>query len=250
MGSDGFFTGATAAYLYGLDSIDVPARISVARYSGARGPDWIKVNRLKPDDLPAKRWVKGFRVASVERVLAECCSDVSPRRVGRAIDDALRRRLTTLDRLRKFAEGWGRGRRGARVLRNLVQGRDTRDESVRSTFESKMLVILRRLGEHRFAPNFEVRVDGKKYYLDFFFPVAALGIECHSFRWHMGLHDADARRDRRIRSLGIEILYFTWDDVCYHAAEVEHEIRQAIARRLSIFSADLSSEGTFVEKKR
>ena len=123
------------------------------------------------------------------------------------------------------------------MLGRLVMGRDDRDERVRSIFESRMLAILRRIREHRVVPNFEVRVSGDRYFLDFFFPAARLGIECHSFRWHIGQHNADARRDRRIRSVGIEILYFTWDDVCFHADKVEREIRSAIDRRLAILSA-------------
>lgn len=236
-GDDGFFNGPTAAYLLGLDGIERPERIWVARYSGVKAPPWIRLSRLERDDAPPTRWVNGFRICHVERVLAECAGAVPVRQAGRAFDDALRRRLTTLDRTQKFVHEWGRGRRGGKVLRTLVQGRDPRDERVRSMFESKMLAILRRIRGHSFVPDFEVVVENRRYFLDFYLPAARLGIECHSFRWHMGLHDDDARRDRRIRSLGIEILYFTWDDVAFHAAEVEREIRGAIARRAATFSA-------------
>jgi very-short-patch-repair endonuclease len=108
---------------------------------------------------------------------------------------------------------------------------------VRSIFESRMLAILRRIREHHFGPNFEVTIQSDRYFLDFYLPAGALDIECHSLKWHAGRHNADARRDRRIRSAGIEILYFTWDDACFHAEEVEHEIRAAIARRVAISSA-------------
>ena len=49
----------------------------------------------------------------------------------------------------------------------------------------------------------------------------------------MGQHNADVRRDRRIRSSDIDIIYFTWDDVCFHDGEVDRDIRAAIARRLA-----------------
>ena len=248
MGDDGVFNAATAAYAHGLEGIEAPVRISVARHSGVSTPGWIKVGRLDPNDVPPSCWIKGFRVCRVERTLAECCEELPARQVGRAIDDALRRRLTTLDRLKEFAEGWGRGRRGARVFRSLLRGRDERDERVRSTFETRMLTILRRIREHRFAADFEVLVGETRYFLDFYLPAAALGLECHSLRWHLGRHDADARRDRRNRSLGIEILYFTWDDVCHHSREVEQEIRDAIQRRLATSSTIIPSEGKLVEE--
>ena len=249
MGDDGVFNAATSAYLYGLEGIEPPRRISVARYSGIGAPSWIKVSRLAPDAARSARWVNGFRVCSVERSLAECCAVLPARQVGRALDDALRRRLTTLDRLWQFANQMGKGRRGAVVFRSLLRGRDERDERVRSTFESKMLTILRRIRRHHFVPDYEITFDDARYFLDFYLPSAALGIECHSLKWHLGRHDADARRDRRIRSLGIEILYFTWDDVCHHQDEVEREIRTAIERRLATFSTKIPYTGRIVEKK-
>ncbi len=249
MGDDGVFNAATSAHLYGLEGIEPPRRISVARYSGVSGPPWIKVTRIAADSVRSMRWVNGFRVCSVEQALAECCAVLPARQVGRALDDALRRGLTTLDRLWKFADQMGKGRRGAVVFRSLLRGRDERDERVRSTFESKMLAILRRIRGHHFFADYEIKFDDSRYFVDFYLPNAALGIECHSLKWHVGRHDADARRDRRIRSLGIELLYFTWDDVCHHADEVEKEIRAAIKRRLATSSTKIPYQGRIVEKK-
>jgi very-short-patch-repair endonuclease len=232
MAYEGFFNGTTAAYLLRLDGIPKPDRISVARQAGYEAPGWLKVCRLETSDNPSTRWVQGFRISSPERALAECISLLPTRQVGRALDDALRRRLTTLDRMWSFLETSWKGRRGARVLRELLRMRDDRDEKVRSCFETKMLAILRRIRKHRFVPDFGVEVDGERYFVDFYLPAAGLGIECHSFRWHMGRHNSDVRRDRAIRSLDIEIIYFTWDDVVFHAREVEREIRGAIARRM------------------
>ena len=61
-----------------------------------------------------------------------------------------------------------------------------------------------------------------------------LGIECHSVKWHGGEQSqADVQRDRRSRALGIELLYFGWDEVEWEYAGVEREIRAAVRRRLS-----------------
>jgi very-short-patch-repair endonuclease len=247
---DGFFNDQTALHIYGLDGIEAPKRIGVARQTGLNGPDWIKVSRIDAGDRPSIRRVKGFRVCSVERALAESCGNLPPRRAGKAIDDALRRRLTTLDRLKTFSDRWGKGKRGARLFRELVRARDARDEQVRSSFETKMLAILRRIKEHHFLPDHHVLHGKKSYYIDFYLPAAALGLECHSRRFHLGNHTEDARRDRYIRSLGIELLYFTWEDVCYHAEEVEREVRDAIERRIStFFSSGVPESGISLEKK-
>ena len=118
----------------------------------------------------------------------------------------------------------------------MLLGRDEHDEKVRSRFESKMLAILRRVLGHGFIPDFDILIHGRRYVIDFYCPHARLAIECHSFKWHIGRHNADAKRDRDISSTGIEVLYFTWDDVCFRATEVEREIRAAISRRSTLFS--------------
>lgn len=228
---DGYFFGPTAACLLKLAGIERPVRISVARHSyGSDYPTWLSIHRLQRDDQPGLRRTRGHKICCVERVIAECCGELLPTQVGRALDDALRRRLTTMPRLVSLLEEWS-GRKGVRVLRGLIGGRDDRDGKTRSLFESKMLSILRRVPGARFMPDFEVAADGARYFLDFYCPEAGLGIECHSFKWHIGRHNEDARRDRRIRALGIELLYFTWDDVIFDPEGVEQEVQAAIARR-------------------
>ncbi len=243
MGDEGFFHGTTAARLLELDGVIPPDVIAVARYAGFASPPWIRIHRLRPVDTPPIRRVSGFRIPSIERILIDSAATLPVRRIHLPLDDALRRHLTTVDRMKTYLAGPGRGRRGAKALRLLIQERDETDEKVRSGFESKMLSILRRIKEHRFLANFEIFVNGARYFLDFYCPAARFGIECHSFRWHVGRHNADAKRDRDIRSLGIEVIYFTWDDVRLRAREVEEEIRAALGRRLALPFQEIHLDG-------
>lgn len=231
LGETGHFNGVTAGHILRLDGIDQPKRIGVARYSLPRVPPWLVVRRLQPNDRPAIRRLNGFRIPHVERVLAECAADLPSRTLALVLDDALRRRLTTLDRMWAFLDGWKHGRRGATALRKLMTDRDDRDERVRSKFETKMLAILRSLKDHRFDADFEVVAGGDRYVLDFFCPAARLAIECHSLTWHMGKHNSDAERDRLIRAEDIDIIYFTWDDIRLRPGRVKRDILKAIARR-------------------
>ncbi len=94
-----------------------------------------------------------------------------------------------------------------------------------------MLRILRRIGES-FIPDHKVEAGGRKFFLDFYIPSAAIGIECHSMKWHgPSRHNNDARRGRFLASLGIELLYFTFDDLTVRPHEVESELKSAIKRR-------------------
>lgn len=230
LGADGYFFGQTAAHILKLDGIRRPDRIGVARHMLKSHPPWIYFHRLDPTDRPALRRVDGHKVCRTERVLAECCGEMSPDEVGRALDDALRRRLSTLDRVRAFTNEWA-GRKGVRVLRQLCEERDDGHSRVRSAFESKMLTLLRRFRGHRFVPDFELRVGDRRYFLDFYCPELQLGIECHSYKWHIGMHNEDARRDRQIGAAGIDILYFTWDDVRLDSTGVLRDIQAAVDRR-------------------
>lgn len=120
MGPDGHYCGPTAIYLYGLDGAERPDRFNVALHTGGGHP-LVKVHRLAPHDRPPTRGLDGLRVVRLERALAEMVAARPPPLVGRALDDALRKKLTTLPRMKWFLETeWGRGRRGTRVQRHRL----------------------------------------------------------------------------------------------------------------------------------
>lgn len=233
LGTSGHFVSTTAGHLFGLDGVRCPGRITVARTSVPPTPNWLKVIRLSRTDRPHLRTVGGRRVPPVERVLLGLAADLPRSDAGRALDDALRRRLTTLDRLNAMLKAdAGQGRKGAGVLRSLLETRDLRDEKVRTLFETRMLRILRRVDTFVSADH-EVRVTGERFVLDFYLPEVLLGVECHSIRWHLGdeAFKRDVRRHRLISSAGIELLFFTWDEVMTAPARVEAEVRAAVERR-------------------
>ena len=68
--------------------------------------------------------VKGIPVTTIERTLVDLGAVVSGSPVAMVVDDALRRRITTLGKLtRCLAESGGRGRRGAGVIRPILADR-------------------------------------------------------------------------------------------------------------------------------
>lgn len=74
---------------------------------------------------------------------------------------------------------------------------------------------------------------GKKV-VDFYLPDPEIALECHSRRWHgFGRVGPAVRRDRAIRGLGLEVLYFDWDDVVVTDRLTEREIRDAVDRRMA-----------------
>ena len=204
MGSDGYLSGPMAAYWLGLQGVPHPERITIVTTRSARPPGWLVETRKRSGRLPEIKRVDGLPLSPVEQVLLECAAQLSRSRTGAIVDDALRRGLTDLAKLHAFLGSLGAGCRGKSVLARVVAARDDRDARVRSLFETKMLRILRSIPGLGFVADHSVTVGGERYVLDFYIPGAALAIECHSFQWHMGRHDRDARRDRAIKSLGIE----------------------------------------------
>jgi hypothetical protein len=95
-----------------LDGVS-PGWIEVVIPSGmkARG---VVTHRLRRDDRPGSMWVRGFRATNVERTLLDLFSVLPQRGAELALEDALRRRLTTLNRLWDlYREVGGPGRNGS-----------------------------------------------------------------------------------------------------------------------------------------
>lgn len=233
LGDRGHFYGPTAAHILRLRRAGAQEKIEVAMGTGA-SCGALRVRRIT--DRPQLRKVCGLKIPATTRVLLECATSLPPRETGACLDDALRRRMVTVQRMNAYLDDTGgRGARGTKTLRALLRSRDKLDEKVRTTFETKMLRILRRCASGGISPDHIFVVRGNTYYVDFYLPHPRLAIECHSLEWHFGEErlESDARRDRDLKSIGVEPLYFTWDEVSFHPESVATEIREAITRRLS-----------------
>lgn len=210
-----------------IDKVEIYVRTSTDRKG-------LAVRRLTDADRPRIVNIRGIPVAATERTLFDLSAVLAPARVGLAIDDALRRRLTTLERLwLHLHHQGGRGRKGSASFRKLLEARDARDPQLRSAFEAQMRRVLKRIRDADAVPNFRVQVGGEVFYLDFFYPAHRLAIECHSLKWHAGQDwlKQDMRRMRALQSVGISVLYFTWDETYFEAERVESEVREALRRR-------------------
>ena len=69
-------------------------------------------------------------------------------------------------------------------------------------------------------------------HLDLAMPSLQIGVECQSWKWHATptARAADARRRRRLKSMGWEIVEVWWSDLD-HLDEVVDELRALIDRR-------------------
>lgn len=156
----------------------------------------------------------GLRVTDVTRTIADLGAVVESEALEVALDDALRRRLTTVPRLQDAVARWGRrGRSGVGTLRSVLAARDLVDDLTDTGFERRLLRILREAGlptpstQHRLHDGqglFVMRFDAA--YVD-----VRLGIEADSERWHMDRRRFVADRTKRAcaESLGWHVLALT-----------------------------------------
>lgn len=155
---------------------------------------------------------RGIPVTSVARTLCDLTAVCSPNQVGRALDDALRRKLVTLGRVRAvFDDLATRGRRRSTVMRALLDERGPSFHPGGSDPEVRVVRVLVAAGLPRPVQQHRVQVDGRTFRLDAAFPEYRVGIEYEGFEFHVGRSAFDDRyeRDRLLKRARWLIVYVT-----------------------------------------
>ena len=131
-----------------------------------------------------------------------------------ALDDALRRNLTSPPRLRWFLHSLsGKGKKGSRTLRDLVDDRMDGSAIPESVLETRLWKPLSRLGVPE--PIRQHPVAEGRYRIDFAFPHAMVAVEAQSFRWHSSRSswERDIDKANMLTGLGWTVIYVTWSDL-------------------------------------
>ena len=155
--------------------------------------------------------VAGIPTTTPTRTLIDLGAVVREEALELALEDALRRRLTSPARIEwRLAELCTRGRNGCATLRHLLQER----EGVRPTesaLETRVARLIRKSDLPEPVRQFEVR-DGDRFVarVDFAYPAELVAIEADGFRWHSGRRDWE--REIRWRN-GLQALGWTLVDV-------------------------------------
>jgi very-short-patch-repair endonuclease len=125
----------------------------------------------------------------------------------------------------------GKGRRGAGILRELLEHRgDTRPTE--SPLETRLARLLRRARLPRPVAQYEVVRDGAFVArLDFAYPELRVGIEVDGYRYHSSRSawQRDIERANALARLDWKLLRFTSDDLAGRTKQVVREIRTTLA---------------------
>jgi very-short-patch-repair endonuclease len=173
--------------------------------------------------------VDGLRVTTPERTLLDCCSVLPALIVAKALESAIRKRLTTEERIyATLVEKGGRGVKGSKKLRWILAERIS-DTTTASGSESELLYHMRMallplpILEQEFFS-----ADGQRMVPDFYWPNRHKAVEVDGLDAHDSADklDRDLKRQNALMDLGIELRRFSAREVRRNPQGVVGQIRQ------------------------
>lgn len=177
--------------------------------------------------------VAGIPVTSPTRTLLDLGAVVEETVLETALEDALRRGLTSPARIRWQLQTQGqRGRAGTAALRRLIAIR-SEQPAAESALETRLARWFRStklpppVRQHRLVVDDRVIAR-----FDFAYPDKKLAIEAHSFMWHSGRDRwvKDVQRERLVRMAGWDVMYVVDEDL--RRGALEEQIAERLGLRL------------------
>jgi very-short-patch-repair endonuclease len=181
-------------------------------------------DRTIVDQIPA---------TTIERTIFDLASVCSPFTVELAIDNSLRRELSTLDALgAMLCRVAKRGRKGTQLLRSLLAERDPLYAPTESERELMLVRVLREHGLPEPERQFSIHDDNGNFIArpDLVYRDLKVAMEYDSYQHHVGKAALvrDSRRRNAMTAIGWVILVATAEDVRYqNGAQFARQVREA-----------------------
>ncbi len=209
-GRDALISGTTAAFLWEIPGFG-PRPIHISRPHQAthrRSPlAIVHHSRLLPAHHGSR--LDGIPLTSVARTLFDLAGWIHPKRVERALETTLHRRLVTQDQiLAVLSDLCEHGRGGTVLMRQLLLARGVGYVPLESGLEADFLALLAEAGME--LPERQVDLGGECWVgrVDFYYRSIRLVIEIDGEAFHTSKLDRehDARRDAALRAAGFRVL--------------------------------------------
>lgn len=203
----------SAAWLWRLAGFETPDQleITVPRRRRARLPG-VQVHDSRVTGRAHRAVHHSIPVTSPARTLCDLTACCGLGAVARAVDDALRRKLTTVKKIeRVFLDLANQGRRRSTFMRALLEERLEGFEPGDSPPEGKLYRWIVGAGLPMPRMQHWVRVGRHRYRLDLAYPEQKIGIEYDGWDAHRTRtsFDSDAERDVILEDAGWRMLHFT-----------------------------------------
>jgi very-short-patch-repair endonuclease len=161
--------------------------------------------------------VDGIPATRPARTLLDVAAVAPLHVVEEALDDALRRKLVSVSRMRwQLRESGAMGTPGRTVMRALIAARSQTADVPQSVFETRLLRVLKAAGLPEPVLQHEIRDrDRLVAVVDFAYPDARLAIEAEGYRWHSGRtrFERDLARRNALTALGWRVIHVSWSDL-------------------------------------
>jgi very-short-patch-repair endonuclease len=188
------------------------------------------IRRVDAHVLPELTMARDVPVTSPRRTILDLAGKRDPLTES-ALDHSIGKGLTEIGELWLYLEQeWMRGRRGVRIMRDLLIPRTLGQAPTQSEMEIMFLKIVRNAGLPEPVTQHPVQLDNWEAHIDAAYPEFRLAIELDSYAWHMdrGAFERDRDRDIQLASLGWTVLRLTWAMLRYEPERVIERLRHFI----------------------
>jgi very-short-patch-repair endonuclease len=192
----------------------------------------VRVHRSADVEAGDRTQIGVFPITTVTRTLIDLGGVTSNENLEVAFDSALRRRMTTVDRVERRLERMERrGRRGPAAIAGLLSQRSRGVATAESPLETRFSRLLR--GSRLPMPVGQYEISDRGLLLgrvDFAYPDRKLAIEVDGYEYHHGRKQwqRDLGRRSSLAALGWRVMHFTHEDLTERPNLVVAGIREAL----------------------
>jgi very-short-patch-repair endonuclease len=179
-----------------------------------------------------------IRCTTFERTLCDLTTQLSWLQLGRVLDDGLRSGDTTVKKLYDVVARLDSGPyRRLTVVQGLLAQRDADYDPGGSNAERRLVELVTNAGFPPPVQQYQVRVGGRRYFLDLAWPEHRVFVEWYGLPWHVGASRVayDNARVSELSAVGWRPLIFTdessQDDIIRQVRDLLDLVRSEQQRR-------------------
>ncbi len=207
-------------------------RLAVVPAPHAPRVDGVRVLRLAPIHKNSVLWHSGIPLRTLGHTLMDLFTVLPFSEAQSLLDHALQLRWIDAGMLRGLAKTrLGRGRRGARIIRRLI---DHASGGTHSEAERRMAALLKSSGIRGWTANYKHRATSGRVIaeLDFAWPRERVCLEIDGWASHSDRRafESDRARQNALAADGWTVLRATWAQVTREPAPLIANLRASLAR--------------------
>ena len=232
------FSHETAAGLHCFDRfVEGPLVVSVTRHLSP--PQWawgeVELHRVSSLGSADLETVQGLRTTSATRTLIDLAAVATDDDLRAAVDQALQRKWTSVERLALALEPrrGACGKRGVTSLRGLVRRYQGGDGPSESELEARIFELLLASGLPMPVRQRVIRVAGGVRRIDFLFEDFGVVLEADGYAYHSSAiaFEKDRQRYNSLTARDFKVLQWTWEAIHERADQLMRELAVVLASR-------------------